>query len=349
MLVSVPRLLCIGQIRPVRTRRSLCHVGASLFGDLFARSWSKSQADLEMWRDALCRALASNGQLIANLIPELKLIIGEQPAVPDLPPRDAQSRFQQVCRRFVGVFARPKHPLVLFLDDLQWSDAATLDWIEDLLTQPDVRHLMLIGATRDNEVDSAHPLVRKLQAIRKAKATVQEIVVGPLKPEDLEQLLVDTVHCEKEEAASLGQLLAEKTAGNPFFVIQFLTSLAEEGLLAFDRDAARWTWDVAQIQARGFTDNIVDLMVGKLIRLPVATQDAMKQHFACLGNRAAVETLSMIQGMSDAEITAVLRDPLDMGLIFRSEVGFAFLHNRVQGSGLCAAFAQRSAPPRIFG
>jgi len=159
--------------------------------------------------------------------------------------------------------------------------------------------------------------------------TVQEITVGPLKRGDLQQLLVDTVHCEKEEAASLGQLLAEKTAGNPFFAIQFLTSLAEEGLLVFDRDAARWTWDVAQIRARGFTDNIVDLMVGKLIRLPVATQDALK-YFACLGTRASVETLSVIQRLSDAELTAVLRDPLDMGLIFRSEVEFVFLHNRVQ-------------------
>src|SRR5208337_3079060 len=118
-------------------------------------------------------------------------------------------------------------------------------------------------------------------------------------------------------------------AGNPFFVFQFLTGLVEEGLVAFDRDAAAWTWDLARIRARGFTDNIADLMVDKLTRLPAGTQDAMKQ-LACLGNRVAAETLSVVQGMNDAEITAVLWDPLRMGLIFRSERGSASLHDRVQ-------------------
>jgi serine/threonine protein kinase len=212
-------------------KRDIPHVTlAQAFQSLVRQLLGKSQGELEMWRDALDRALTSNGQLIANLIPELKLIIGEQPAVPDLPPQDAHSRFQQVCRRFIGVFARPEQPLVLFLDDLQWSDAVTLDWIEGLLTQLDVRHLMLIGAYRDNEVDSAHPLVRKLQAIRKTKATVQEIVVGPLKSEELEQFLVDTLYCEKEEAASLGRLLAEKTDGNPFFVNPISHELGGRGI-----------------------------------------------------------------------------------------------------------------------
>src|SRR5258707_11959080 len=127
-----------------------------------------------------------------NLVPELQLIIGEPPPVPDLPLQDAQRRFQLVFRRFIGVFARPEHPLALFFDDLQWLDAATLDLIEDLLTQSDVRHLMLIGAFRDNEVDSSHPLMRKLEAIRKAGATVQEIVLAPLNREDLARLVMDS-------------------------------------------------------------------------------------------------------------------------------------------------------------
>jgi serine/threonine protein kinase len=244
----------------------------------------KDQADIEMWRDELCRALDPNGQLMVNLVPELEFIIGEQSAILDLPPQDAQSRFHLVFRRFLGVCARPEHPLVLFLDDLQWSDTPTLDLIENLLAQPEVKHLLLIGAYRDNEVDSAHPLTRKLERIRKAMATVHEITVAPLKRDDLQQLIADTVHCTAVQAAPLAQLLEEKTAGNPFFVIQFLTNLAEDGLLAFDRRAARWTWDLEQIRGRGFTDNIADLMIDKLGRLPATTQDALKE-LACLGHR----------------------------------------------------------------
>src|SRR5258707_7839382 len=160
-----------------------------------------------------------------NLVPELQLIIGEPPPVPDLPLQDAQRRFQLVFRRFIGVFARPEHPLALFLDDSQWLDSATLDLIEDLLTQSDVRHLMLIGAYRDNEVSSSHPLMRKLEAIRTAGAPVQEIVLAPLTREDLAQLTRDALHCEPERATAPAELIHEKTAGNPLFAIQFIAAL----------------------------------------------------------------------------------------------------------------------------
>ena len=143
---------------------------AQAFQSLIRPLLSKSEEELSKWRDALREALDPNGLLIVDLVPELKLIIGEQPPVPELPPQDAQRRFQLVFRRFISVFARPEHPLALFLDDLQWLDAATLDLMEDLLTRPDVRHLMLIGAYRDNEVNPTHPLMRKLEAIRQAGA-----------------------------------------------------------------------------------------------------------------------------------------------------------------------------------
>ena len=164
---------------------------AQAFQSLVRPLLGKSEAELASWRHALLEALGPNGRLMVDLVPELKLIIGEQPPVPELPPQQAQGRFQLVFRRFIGVFARPEHPLALFLDDLQWLDAATLDLLEDLLTRPDVQHLMLIGAYRDNEVDSAHPLMRKLEAIRKAGARVQEIILAPLAREDLGQLIAD--------------------------------------------------------------------------------------------------------------------------------------------------------------
>jgi predicted ATPase len=174
----------------------------------------------------------------------LKHVIGEQPPVPELPPSEAQRRFQLVFRRFIGVFARPEHPLALFLDDLQWLDAATLDLIEDLLTRDDLRHLLLIGAYRDNEVSATHPLVRKLDAIRQAGAAVEDIVLTPLAEDDLRQLLVDCLHCEPERAAPLAKLIHEKTSGNPFFAIQFISTLADEGLLSFDYSEGRWVWDL---------------------------------------------------------------------------------------------------------
>src|SRR5258708_10427536 len=161
---------------------------------------------------------------MVDVVPEMRLIMGEQPVVTELPPQDARRRFHMVFRRFISVFARPEHPLALFLDDLQWLDPATLDLIEDLLSEPDVTHLMLIGAYRDNEVDATHPLMRKLEAIRQKGAIVHDIVLAPLAREDLDQLIVDTLYCEPAPAEPPAQLVEGKTPGNPFFAIRFIRS-----------------------------------------------------------------------------------------------------------------------------
>ena len=166
---------------------------------------------------------------MVNLIPELELIIGEQPPVPDLPPQDAQNRFQMVFRRFLGVFARPEHPLALFLDDLQWLDTATLDLLEHLVTQPEVRHLLLVGAYRDNEVGPSHPLMRTLAAIRKAEARVQEIVLAPSGSTMWAARRRCPAYASRSRARPLAELVFEKTGGNPFFAIQFITAWPRRG------------------------------------------------------------------------------------------------------------------------
>jgi hypothetical protein len=246
---------------------------AQAFQHLIRPLLAKGENELDRWRHALREALGPNAQLMADLVPDLRTILGELPPVPELAPQDAQRRFQFVFRRFVSVFARPEHPLALFLDDLQWLDAATLDLLQDLLTHRDVRHVLLIGAYRDNEVTRVHPLMRRLEAIRGTGATpVQEIALTPLGREDMCRLIADSFCCDAERATPLAQLVNEKTAGNPFFAIQFLAVLADEQLITFDHDAARWSWDLARIRAKGYTDNVVDLMVGKLERLPVRTQ-----------------------------------------------------------------------------
>ncbi|CAE6754831.1 Adaptive-response sensory-kinase SasA [Paraburkholderia aspalathi] len=288
----------------------------------------KHDSELASWRNALLEALDVNARLMSDLIPELKLIIGEPPAVPELEPQQAQRRFMQVFRRFIGVFARAEHPLALFLDDLQWLDAATLDLLEDLLTLPDLRYLMLVGAYRDNEVDATHPLMGKLRAVRSAGAKVNEITLAPLSRVHVRQLIEEALHCEPERIEPLAQLVHDKTAGNPFFVIQFLHALVEENLLTFDHEAGQWRWDPERTHAKGYTDNVVDLMVGKLSRLPTETQQALQQ-LACLGNVAGIATLSTVLGIPEAQVHTALWEAIRQELVERLDGSYRFGHDRV--------------------
>ncbi|MBV8472199.1 MAG: serine/threonine-protein kinase PknK, partial [Hyphomicrobiales bacterium] len=304
---------------------TLAHAFQGLVRPLLA----KRDVELEFWREALRESLGPHGQLIVDLVPDLKLIIGEQEPLPELPPQDAQRRFFLVFGRFLAVFARSEHPLALFLDDLQWLDAATLDLLEHLLTAAGVRHLLLIGAYRDNEVTSAHPLVRTLDRIRSAGAQVQDIVLAPFAHEHVAHLIADSIHCDRDGAAPLAALVHKKTVGNPFFVVQFLSALVEEGLLTFDHGAASWSWDLARIHAKGYTDNVVDLMIGKLSRLPLSTQKIL-QRLACLGNIAEFAQLAVVREESDEELRHNLQEALRTELVLHSENSYRFLHDRVQ-------------------
>jgi PAS domain S-box-containing protein len=301
---------------------------ARAFHTLIRQILGTGEAELRRWHDALQRALEANGQVIVNLIPALEFVIGPQPRVPDLPAPDGQHRFQAVFQRFLAVFARPEHPLVLFLDDLQWLDAATLALVERLFTEPEVGSLLLVGAYRDNEVGPSHPLVQTLAAVRAAGARVHEVVLAPLRPADVTHLVADALHCGGTRAAPLARLVREKTGGNPFFANQFLTSLAEEGLIAFDPDATAWTWDLARIRARHVTDNVVDLLIGKLARLSVDTQDALWQ-LACLGSRAPTATLAAAEQTSEEAVHGALWEAVRAGLVFPRDGGYTFLHDRV--------------------
>ena len=302
---------------------------AQTFRSLVRHILGKGEVELGEWRDALREALGANGSLIVNLVPELEMVIGQQSPVADLPPQDAKNRFLMVFRRFLGLFALREHPLALFLDDLQWLDSATLDLLEHLFTHTEVRHLLLIGAYRDNEVGPAHPLMRTLDAIRGASASVHEIVLAPLRIDDVGQLVADALHCKLERALPLVELVHEKTGGNPFFAIQFLMALAEEGLLAFDPVAPFWQWDMKRIRAKAYTDNIVELMAGKLKRLSGAAQEALKQ-LACLGNVAEVATLATVHGETEEAIHTTLWEAVHAGLVFPEDGSYKFLHDRIQ-------------------
>ena len=339
---------------------------AQAFRGLVRQILGESETRISEWRDALREALGPSGKLMVDLVPELELVIGPQPPVPELPPLEARYRFQMVFRQLIGVFARAAHPLVLFLDDLQWLDAGTLALLADVVTDPNVQHLLLVGAYRDNEVDSSHSLMRSLAAIRKQGGIVHDIILSPLSQNDVGKLVADALHDQPERVRPLSELIFEKTHGNPFFAIQFLTALAEEQLLGFDPGTRAFRWDLPRIHAKKYTDNVVDLMVGKLARLSAGTLDALKQ-FACLGNVADVATLALVLGQSAEAIHASLREAVHAGLILRLDDAYTFLHDRVQeaayslipedaragthlyiGNILCSSLTREAIAERIF-
>ncbi|MEM5329272.1 AAA family ATPase [Paraburkholderia sp. JHI2823] len=302
---------------------------AQAFDALIGQLRSEPGFCLAQWHERLREALGANGRLIVELIPELEREIGVQPAVPELPPQEAQARFQSVLTRFVGTFCSPGQPLVLFLDDLQWLDAGTAGWLEGLANSTALGHLLLVGAYRDNELGPAHALTRVLDTLRAAGMPVQPILLAPLGHPDIARLLADTLHVETAAAAPLAAAIFDQTGGNPFYVVQFLHILDEEGIVRFDRDERAWRFEIDDIRGARFAGGIVDLMIARIGRLSPGTQQRLRQ-FACVGNTAADATLARVSGKSVAEVHAALVESVEAGLIYRRDDGYAFVHDRVQ-------------------
>ncbi|MBD1847018.1 serine/threonine-protein kinase PknK, partial [Cyanobacteria bacterium FACHB-63] len=237
---------------------------------------SEPDERLQRWRSRLLEALGSNGQLIIDVIPEVELIIGKQPPVPEVGATEAQNRFNRFFQQFIRVLCAKDHPLVIFLDDLQWIDSATLKLIELMLLDEQTQALFLIGAYRDNEVTSAHPLALSLENLRKQGIVPQKIVLAPFTLEPLNQLIAETLHQNVDTVASLAELVLDKTEGNPFFVSEFLRSLYSEDLLSFNPEQRGWQWNIAQIETQNITDNVVELLLSKLKKLPENTQQLLQ-------------------------------------------------------------------------
>jgi len=324
----------------------------SAFNTLIQQLLCEDEDGLECWRQRILAALGENAGVITEILPELVRIIGPQPSVDGLEPIETKHRFQSVFVQFVRALCDASHPLVLFLDDLQWIDAATLSLMEYLLRADDVGYLFLIGAYRDNEVDVNHPLMRALQKLN----AVEVISLTPLSPEDVNTVLADTLHTEVAAVAELGQLVMRKTQGNPFFVSQFLHILYQKSLLQFQppqqSQAAPvgpcWRWDINAIEQEQMTDNVVDLLVDKLKNFTLATQQIL-QLAACVGNRFTLHTLARISHQSETQTYQALLPCLHQELIIPTSdlqmaadtdvnieqaalvfSRFKFLHDRVQ-------------------
>ncbi|OUL29633.1 serine/threonine protein kinase [Nostoc sp. RF31YmG] len=292
---------------------------------------------VQQWRARLLTALGSNGQLIVDVIPEVELIIGKQPSVPSVGATQAQNRFNSVFQNFVRVFCSKEHPLVIFLDDLQWMDSATLKLIELILLDEQSQYLFLIGVYRDNEVTPTHPLALTLERLRNQGAVLQEIILAPLTPEPLSQLIAETLHCNIDTVRSLTQLVLRKTEGNPFFANEFLRMLHSENLFSFDAEHLCWQWDIAQIEAQDIADNVVELLLLKLKKLPEEIRQILRLA-ACVGSEFNLETLAIACEKSPKAISLDLLAAIQAGLIQPiSELdenllvqNYKFSHDRVQ-------------------
>lgn len=323
------------------------------FQELIRQILTESSEKIEIWKTKLLQSLGSNGQVIIDIIPEVELIIGSQSPVPQLPPTESQNRFNLVFKQFIHTFTHKEQPLVLFLDDLQWADSASLKIIQLIITDPDSSYLLMIGAYRDNEVSPVHPLMLTLDSIKKAGARVNQIVLQPIDLENLNRLVADTLTCSEERAKPLSEQVFQKTRGNPFFATQFLRSLYDEELLEYNVNEGYWQCDIAKVKALAVSDNVVEFMAHKLQKLPNNAQNVLKMA-ACIGYQFDLETLSLCYEKSLAETAVDLWAALQEGLVLplseiykffkffqdvdseanltseQLSINYKFLHDRVQ-------------------
>ncbi|MFB2917573.1 ATP-binding protein, partial [Aerosakkonema funiforme] len=318
------------------------------FRDLMGQLLTASDAQIQEWKNQILEAVGENGQVIIEVIPELENIIGPQPPAVELSGTAAQNRFNLLFQKFTQVFTTKEHPLVMFLDDLQWADSASLKLMQLLMA--DTGYLFIIGAYRDNEVPPGHPLLITLSEIQNTQAIINTITLAPLSQVKVNQLVADTLKCPEELAWSLSRLISQKTQGNPFFATQFLKALHQDGLIQFDFELGCWQCDISLVRVQAVTDDVVAFMSLQLRKLPSSTQEVLRLA-ACIGNSFDLATLAIVAEQSQIEAAACLWRALQEGLIVpigdvykfylaqetqvptsekQQNVNYKFLHDRVQ-------------------
>jgi len=302
------------------------------FRKLIHQLLSEGNASLAEWKENIMLALGPNGKVVTDVIPEVELIIDAQPDIPVLAPEETQNRFRFVFQNFFRVFAARSHPLVLFLDDLQWVDHASLQLIEFIMNDPSAGSLLVIGAYRDDKVQDGDPLMFTLENMQKAGIVVNRIILNPLSINHISELITESLHCTADYAMELTELCYEKTRGNPFFLNQFLQTVYREGLIEFDSEDRRWRWEIRKLREQESTENVVEFMIEKLRKLPFETQHIM-EYASCIGNQFDLRILSNISGNPYAETASILWPALVEGLVVPVNESYKYIQDLEPGEG----------------
>jgi len=323
------------------------------FSELLKQILTETTDELNTWKEKILGALGPNARIIIEIIPELELIIGKQPDLDVLPPIEAKNRFNYTFQNFIQIFTKKEHPLVIFIDDLQWADDASLKLIHMIITDKD-NALLIIGAYRNNEVEKSHPLLRVLEEIKNEDVTINNLLLGPLKFQHIKKLISETLYCSDDDAKPLAELVLAKTAGNPFFINEFLKTLYAKELIKYNKEYSNqkknnsgWDWDISKIRNQGITDNVVELMTEKIKELKIDTQKTLS-YSACIGNIFDLKTLTIVNEKSWKKTADELMEALSAGLLIClssfnditnsseesvkecPDVIFKFTHDRIQ-------------------
>ncbi len=329
-------------------KRDLAYSALSeAFNQLIRQLLTLPEAQLEQWRRLLQKTLGPNGKVVAEVVPDLELVVGPQPVVEEVSPQECQNRFNYVFQNFIQAIAQPEHPLILFVDDLQWADSASLTLLKLIMTTPEIKYLHLIAAFRDNEVCPSHPWMLAVKELEVGGCPIESVSLGPLDVTFVNELLSDALRSEPDETQELAELVHGKTQGNPFFVAAFLRTLDRNGFLSLDRETGSWQWNLRQIRALGITDNVAELMVQSLRSISPRSQQVLSLA-ACIGNRFELPTLAVVCESNLKQTLSLLQPAMAEGFVLplgqeykaiehdvlvsksAAPIGFKFVHDRIQ-------------------
>ncbi|PAB61040.1 ATP-binding sensor histidine kinase [Anaeromicrobium sediminis] len=319
------------------------------FSGLIKQILTEKKEILHIWKEKILKAVGINGQIIIDVIPELELVIGKQPSIISISPQESKKRFNETLKQFIRVFATASHPLVIFIDDLQWADYSTLNFLRDLLSDLETKYILFIGAYRDKEIDENQPFTETLNDIYKLKGIKgKRISLEPLNKEHINELICDAIHCEESSSIELANVVEKKTQGNPFFIVQLLNSMYNEKILRFDSKKLKWYWDIDVVKYMGSSDNVVNLMTKRLKGISKGSQEILKLG-ACIGSKFNINTLSIIYEDTYENMINSIWEAIKEGFIIPLDkdykillnntkeyvsrnISFKFLHDKIQQS-----------------